>query len=210
VGTRAIGFGAELNVTACLILEKQAFLTQHIGDTETVETSRFLEHAVEHLSQLIGFKPEIIACDLHPKFSTTKIASALSERLGVPLRKIQHHHAHVGSLMAEHGVNEIVGIICDGFGLGTDGTAWGGEILDCHGKEFKRAAHLEMQPMVGGDLATRFPARMVAGILREELSITGWLEAHVSQLPHGKEEMRTILHQLENGEYIWPAAADAS
>jgi hydrogenase maturation protein HypF len=206
VGTRAIGFGAELNVTACMILEKQAFLTQHIGDTETVETSRFLEDAVEHLSHLIGFRPEIVACDLHPKFSTTKIASALSEKLGVPLSKIQHHHAHVGSLMAEHGVNEIVGIVCDGFGLGTDGTAWGGEILDCHGKEFKRAAHLEMQPMVGGDLATRFPARMVAGILREEHSIAGWLEAHASQLPYGKEEARTILHQLENGEYIWTSS----
>ena len=206
IRTRAIGFGAELNVASCMILGDHAFLTQHIGDIETIETSRFLEDAVEHLSRLIGFTPEVIACDLHPKFTTTKIASALSERLGVPLRRIQHHHAHVGSLMAEHGVNEIVGIVCDGFGLGSDGSAWGGEILNCYEREFKRAAHLEQQPMVGGDLATRFPARMVAGILRKEPAIVEWLEAHASQFPHGSDEVQTILHQLKNGEYIWTSS----
>src|SRR5208337_3773879 len=203
---RTIGLGAELNVTSCMILANHAFLTQHIGDAETIETSRFLEDAIEHLSRLIGFTPDVVACDLHPKFTTTKIASVLSERLGVPLRRIQHHHAHVGSLMAEHGVNEIVGIVCDGFGLGTDGTAWGGEILYCHEKDFTRVAHLEQQPMVGGDLATRFPARMVAGILRKEPAIVEWLEAHTSQLPHGRDEVQTILHQLENGEYIWTSS----
>jgi hydrogenase maturation protein HypF len=206
VRTRAIGFGAELNVTSCMILGNHAFLTQHIGDTETIETSRFLDDAIEHLSRLIGFTPEVIACDLHPKFATTKIASARSERLGVPLRRIQHHHAHVGSLMAEHGLTEIVGIVCDGFGLGADGTAWGGEILDCYQKEFKRAAHLEQQPMIGGDLATRFPVRMVAGILRKEPAISEWLEAHASQLPHGRDEVQTILRQLEKGEYIWTSS----
>jgi len=108
--------------------------------------------------------------------------------------------------MAEHGVNEIVGIVCDGFGLGTDGTAWGGEILCCHEKEFTRSAHLEQQPMVGGDLATRFPVRMAAGILRKEPTIVRWLEAHASQLPHGRDEIQTILHQLENGEYIWTSS----
>jgi len=203
---RTIGLGAELNVTSCMILANHAFLTQHIGDAETIETSRFLEDAIEHLSRLIGFTPDVVACDLHPKFTTTKIASVLSERLGVPLRRIQHHHAHVGSLMAEHGVNEIVGIVCDGFGLGTDGTAWGGEILCCHEKEFTRSAHLEQQPMVGGDLATRFPVRMAAGILRKEPTIVRWLEAHASQLPHGRDEIQTILHQLENGEYIWTSS----
>jgi len=204
--TRTLGFGAELNVTSCMILENHAFLTQHIGDTETIETSSFLDDAMQHLSRLIGFTPEVIACDLHPKFATTKIASALSERLGVPLRRIQHHHAHVGSLMAEHGVNEIVGIVCDGFGLGTDGTAWGGEILECYQEEFKRAAHLEQQPMIGGDLATRFPARMAAGILRKDPAIAEWLESHASQFPHGADEVQTILRQLENGEYIWTSS----
>jgi len=203
---RAIGLGAELNVTACMILGSHAFLTQHIGDTETIETSRFLEDAIGHLSHLIGFTPDVVACDLHPKFTTTKIASVLSEKFGVPLRRIQHHHAHVGSLMAEHGVNEIVGIVCDGFGLGTDGRAWGGEILCCHEKEFTRAAHLEQQPMVGGDLATRFPARMVAGILRNDPAIVRWLEAHASQFPHGRDEVQAIFQQLENGEYIWTSS----
>jgi hydrogenase maturation protein HypF len=203
---RALALGAELNVAACMILDTKAYLTQHIGDTETLETAKFLEKAASHVEHIIGFEPDAVACDLHPKFTTTKIAERLSERLSVPLRRIQHHHAHAGSLMAEHSVDEIVAIVCDGFGLGYQNEAWGGEILVCHGTEFKRAAHLEEQPMVGGDLATRYPVRMVAGILRDEASIGDWLEANASQLPHGEAEIPIIMRQLEKKEFIWTSS----
>lgn len=204
--TRTLALGAELNVTACMILDNKAYLTQHIGDTETIETAKFLENAVSHLQRLIGFEPDALACDLHPKFTTTKIAERMSKELGVSLRRIQHHHAHAGSLMAEHSVNEIVGIICDGFGLGYKNEAWGGEVFVCHGAEVRRAAHLEEQPMVGGDLATRYPVRMVAGILRDEPTIQDWLKANASHLLHGEAEIPIIMRQLERKDFIWTSS----
>jgi len=204
--SKALALGGELNVTACMILDNKAYLTQHIGDTETVETAKFLEDAVTHLESLIGFEPDVIACDLHPKFTTTGIAERMSKELSVPLRRIQHHHAHAGSLMVEHSVNEIVGIICDGFGLGYGGEAWGGEILVCHDSEVRRAAHLEKQPMVGGDLATRYPARMVAGILRDEPTIHDWLKTNASYFPHREAEIPIIRRQLERGDFVWTSS----
>jgi len=204
--TKALALGAELNVTACMILDNKAYLTQHIGDTETVETAKFLENAVSHLQRLIGFEPDALACDLHPKFTTTNMAERMSKELSVPLRRIQHHHAHAGSLMAEHSVDEIVGIVCDGFGLGYKNEAWGGEIFVCQGAEVRRAAHLEEQPMVGGDLATRYPVRMVAGILRDEPTIQDWLKANASHLPHGEAEIPIITRQLDRKDFIWTSS----
>ena len=204
--TRTLALGAELNVTACMILDNKAYLTQHIGDIETIETAKFLENAVSHLQRLIGFEPDALVCDLHPKFTTTKIAERMSKELGVSLRRIQHHHAHAGSLMAEHSVNEIVGIICDGFGLGYKNEAWGGEVFVCHGAEVRRAAHLEEQPMVGGDLATRYPVRMVAGILRDETTSQDWLKANASHLLHGEAEIPIIMRQLERKDFIWTSS----
>ncbi|MGA2790497.1 MAG: carbamoyltransferase HypF [Candidatus Bathyarchaeia archaeon] len=203
---RALAFGAELNVTACMTLDNKAYLTQHIGDTETVETAKFLEAAVAHLGRLIGFEPETIACDLHPKFTTTKIAERMSKEHNVPLRRIQHHHAHAGSLMAEHSLDAIVGIVCDGFGLGYKNEAWGGEIFVCHASQVRRAAHLEEQPMVGADLATRYPARMAAGILRDEPTIQAWLKANASHLPHGESEIPIVMRQLDRKDFIWTSS----
>ena len=114
----AVGLGGELNNTGCILLEDKAFLSQHIGDVENVETRRFLEESVKHLACLTNSKVEIIACDLHPKFVTTRLAEDLAEENGWQLLRIQHHHAHVSALMAEHGIDEIVGISCDGYGYG--------------------------------------------------------------------------------------------
>jgi hydrogenase maturation protein HypF len=200
--TKTLALGAELNVTACMILGNKAYLTQHIGDTETVETAMFLENAVSHLERLVGFEPEALACDLHPKFTTTRIAERISRELSLPLRRIQHHHAHAGSLMAEHSLDEIVAVVCDGFGLGFKNEAWGGEIFVCDGTEVRRAAHLEEQPMVGGDLATRYPVRMVTGILRDERTIPHWLRANSSHLPRGEDEIPIIMRQLNKKDFI--------
>jgi len=204
--TDVLALGAELNVTACMTLNGRAYVTQHIGDTETVETAKFLENAISHLEHIIGFKPDVVACDLHPAFATSKIAERKSKELDIPLRRIQHHHAHAGSLLAEHSLDEIVGIVCDGFGLGYENEAWGGEILVCHGSEFRRAAHLEEQPMVGGDLATRYPVRMVAGILRNEPAIQDWLMTHAPHLPYGENEISIIRRQLDREDFVWTSS----
>ena len=193
----ALGVGAELNVTSCLLLRNQAFVSQHIGDVENLETLVFLKNSINHLTKITNSKVEVIACDLHPKFTTTKLAQDLGNRLECQVVPIQHHHAHIASLMGEWGINEIVGISCDGFGYGSDGTAWGGEILHCNQEGFLRLGHLEEQPLIGGDLATRYPLRMVAGILCGEADFEEWLFSNSCRFPHGKSEVEVIVKQLQ-------------
>ena len=101
--------------------------------------------------------------------------------------------------MAEHGLNEIIAITCDGYGYGTDGSAWGGEILHCRRDgTYQRVAHLEPQPLVGSDLATQYPLRMAAGMLNKaDIDVQEWFFYNAEHLPHGKEEAEIILQQLK-------------
>jgi len=194
-----VGLGGELNNTACVLLRNKAFISQHVGDVENVETRDFLENATKHLIRLTNSKPEVVACDLHPKFTTTMLARELAEENGWQLVQVQHHYAHIAALMVEHDMEEIVGVCCDGYGYGTDGEAWGGEILLCTGSaDFERVAHLEKQPLVGGDLATRNPLRMAAGILHKRVDVEEWLLQNKERFPHGENEIRILLNQLEN------------
>jgi len=194
-----LAVGGELNVTSCILTENRAFISQHIGDVENLETLRFMKNSIEHLTKLTNSRVEVVACDLHPKFTTTKLAQELGKKLECPVVHVQHHHAHAAALMAEWNVDEIVGVACDGFGYGPDGTAWGGEILYCNREGFRRVAHLESQPMVGGDLATYYPLRMAAGILHRKMDVTEWLLSKSHYLPHGKRESEVILKQLTKG-----------
>ncbi len=196
-----VGLGGELNNTACILLEYKAFISQHIGDVENVETRAFLQEATNHLIRLTNVRVNAVACDLHPKFTTTNLAQELAEKNGWHLIQVQHHHAHVAALMMEHAVDEIVGITCDGYGYGIDGEAWGGEILFCTREfaEFKRLAHLEKQPLLGGDVATRYPLRIAAGILSKKVNVEPWLLKHSGHLPYGETEAKLILNQLQKG-----------
>jgi len=192
--------GGELNAASCVLVGDKAFVSQHIGDVENLETLRFLKSASEHLLRLTNSKPDAIACDLHPKFTTTQLARDWADELGCPVVQVQHHHAHGAALIAEHGLEEIVAVVCDGYGYGLGGEAWGGEILYCNRQgEFKRVGHLEPQPMVGGDLATRYPVRMAASILSKATRIDEWLMANRTHLPHGKQEAEVIIQQLNKG-----------
>jgi hydrogenase maturation protein HypF len=193
-----LGVGAELNAASCVLLKDKAFISQHIGDVENLETLQFLKSATKHVLRLTNSKPVAIACDLHPKFTTTILAQDLGSELRLPVVGVQHHHAHAAALMAEHGANEIIAIVCDGYGYGSDGAAWGGEILHCkRDGNFQRLGHFEEQPLVGGDLATRYPMRMAAGILNKVDDVKEWLLSHSAHLPHGKEEVEIILQQLK-------------
>ena len=194
-----LAVGGELNVTACILTGEKAFISQHIGDVENVETLRFMKNAIQHLTKLTNCRVEVVTCDLHPKFTTTKLAHELEKRLGCPVVQVQHHHAHAAALRAEWNVDEVVGVICDGFGYGSDGKAWGGEVLYCNKEGFRRLGHLEAQPMVGGDLATYHPLRMAAGILHKKVDVTEWLMSLSQKFPHGKNETELILKQLEKG-----------
>ena len=200
-----VGLGGELNNTSCILLEDKAFISQHIGDVENVETRTFLQEATNHLTRLTNCQAEAYACDLHPKFTTTALARGLAEEKGLPLVQVQHHHAHAAALMAEHSLDEIVGIICDGYGYGTDGEAWGGEILYCthESAKFKRLGHLAAQPLLGGDLASRYPLRVAAGMLSKAgVNLEGWLMKKSEHLPFGKTEAKLILDQLKKGKGV--------
>jgi len=194
-----LGVGAELNSTLCVLLKDKAFISQHIGDVENLETLQFLKSAIQHVLRLTNSKIEAVACDLHPKFTTTLLAQDLEKELNCPVVKVQHHHVHGAALMAEHDIDEIIAVVCDGYGYGADSQAWGGEILHCNRDgSFQRLGHLEEQPLVGGDLATRYPLRMAAGILNKdrETDVKEWLLSNSEHLPHGKEEVEIILQQL--------------
>jgi hydrogenase maturation protein HypF len=196
-----VGLGGELNNTACVLQSNKAFIGQHIGDVENVETRTFLQEATNHLIRLTNSHVDTVACDLHPKFTTTRLAQELAETNGWQLIQVQHHHAHVAALMMEHAVDEMVGVVCDGYGYGVDGDAWGGEILFCtrESASFKRLGHLEPQPLLGGDTATRYPLRIAAGILSKKMAVEDWLLEHSGHLLHGETEAKLILQQLQKG-----------
>ena len=196
-----LAVGGELNVTACILIENNAFISQHIGDVENLENLFFLKKSIKHLIKLTNSKVESIACDLHPKFTTTRLAQTIGKRTDVPVVRVQHHHAHAAALRAEWNVPEIVVITCDGFGYGSDGSAWGGEILHAYRGGYERVAHLEEQPMVGGDLATYYPTRMVSGILHKKIEISDWLFSKSHYFPHGRKEVGLIIKQLERGSF---------
>lgn len=197
-----VALGGELNDTSTILCGDKAFISQHIGDVENIETQNFLKEATSHLQHLTNTHPEVVACDLHPKFNTTRLAKELAKAQGLPLIQVQHHHAHMAALMAEHGLDDIVAVACDGYGYGLGGEAWGGEILYCTdtSAEFSRLGHLERQLLLGGDLASRYPLRMAAAMLsKAEVDVAGWLMQNSGLLSYGDMEAQLILNQLEKG-----------
>ncbi len=158
-----LAVGGELKNTICLTKGKHAFLSQHVGDLENVESYSFFHEAIEHLERILEIRPEIVAYDLHPGYFSTKWALQQS---GVKLVGVQHHHAHIASCMAEnHLEGRVIGFALDGTGYGTDGNIWGGEVLIAGYEDFERAAHFEYVPLPGGAAAIREPWRMAVSYL---------------------------------------------
>ncbi|HET8840106.1 MAG TPA: carbamoyltransferase HypF, partial [Ktedonobacteraceae bacterium] len=152
--------GAHLKNTFCLVKGEQAFLSHHIGDLENLETLLSFREGITHFQRLFAIQPEVIAYDLHPEYLATKYAleSDVPRKIG-----IQHHEAHIASVMVEHKLCEpVIGIAADGTGYGTDGTIWGGEILLGDLRSFVRRYHLATVPLPGGEQAVREPWRMGA------------------------------------------------
>jgi hydrogenase maturation protein HypF len=159
---RVLAAGPEQKSTFCLTSGEYAFVSQHIGDLENAETLEHYETTLALYERMFRIEPELVAYDLHPEYLSTKYALGL----GLPTVGVQHHHAHVASVTAEHGhADRVVGVAYDGTGYGTDGTIWGGEILLADWRSFTRFAHLRPVPMPGGSAAVRRPARMALGLL---------------------------------------------
>ncbi|MGB8450869.1 MAG: carbamoyltransferase HypF [Anaerocolumna sp.] len=144
--------GSDLKAAFCLYKKGNAVVSQYFGDLEERSVLEEYKASYTDLSGLLNINPELAVCDLHPGYHST----AYVKTLGVPILPVQHHHAHIASVMAEHDLKgPVIGIAFDGTGYGSDGNIWGSEFLVCEGAEFKRAGHLRYTPMLGGDSSIR-------------------------------------------------------
>lgn len=170
-------------------------LSAHVGDLDNVRSVEVFRRAIDDLLNFFQVAPEKIVCDLHPDYASTREAEAMAASLGVSLRRVQHHHAHVAACMAEHALaGPVLGFAWDGTGYGPDGTVWGGEALVCERSRFWRAAHLRTFPLPGGDHATREPRRSALGVLYE---LFGHDAARWAGRWFAPEELRALLVALE-------------
>lgn len=189
--------GPEQKNTFCLARENYAFVSQHIGDMENAETLEAYERTIALYEEMFRIRPELVAYDLHPEYLSTKFALSL----GLPSVGVQHHHAHIAGVTAEHGIADpVVGIAYDGTGFGTDGTIWGGEVLLADWKGFERVAHLRAVPMPGGAAAVRRPARMASGLLLgTDRGLFDHPGARILQSSLTNEERSTICTMVDRG-----------
>ena len=158
-----IAFGAELTNCFCIGKGKKAFISQHIGDLQSLETTLFYEQTIAQFLRLFRVSPALLAVDMHPTYISTETGLNYGK---LPIVRVQHHHAHIASCMAEHHLDEkVIGIALDGTGYGTDGHSWGAEFMICDLNDFERVTHFEYIPLPGGDLATEEPWRMAVSFL---------------------------------------------
>jgi hydrogenase maturation protein HypF len=158
-----LAYGGHLKNTFCLARDSSAFVSHHIGDLENLETLTAFREGIAHYQRLFSITPEVIAHDLHPEYLATKEAMAAQ---GVHRIGVQHHHAHIASVIAEHGLaGPVIGIAADGTGYGLDGAIWGGELLLATRAECTRLGHLAYIPLIGGEQAVRHPWRVAAAYL---------------------------------------------
>ncbi len=174
-----LAVGAELKNTFCVVRDRYAFLSHHIGDMENVETYDSFVDSVTHYESLFRINPVAIAHDLHPNYLSSRYAVDRGVRENLPTYGIQHHHAHIAACMAENGLfsdEPVIGVAFDGTGFGDDGAIWGGEFLLSDFQGFKRVCHLKYVPLPGGDASIRKPARIALAYL--------WTYNHEWDLEH--------------------------
>lgn len=212
-GPVVLATGAHLKTTVTVTRGREAFVSQHIGDLDTAETVKFYRETAAHLLTLLDVRPEIVACDLHPDFRSSRFAAEFD----APTLAVQHHAAHVAAIAAEHGIEgPILGLALDGIGHGDDGSAWGGEAIRVAGAGWTRLGHLWPLALPGGDKAAREPWRMalaalhaigdaeaMAGQVSNRLetakiptSATGLVGAVAARIASGREARTTSMGRL--------------
>lgn len=158
--------GAWFRNTLCATPQGEAWVTPSVGDLRDVDACSAHESLAHRLLAALPVRPQAIAHDLHPDFHSTRFGLELAATLGIPAFGVQHHHAHIAAVCAEHGhAGPVIGLALDGVGLGTDGTAWGGELLRVEGAHWQRLGHLRPLALPGGDRAAMEPWRMAAAAL---------------------------------------------
>jgi hydrogenase maturation protein HypF len=194
-GPAILALGGWYKNTICITRGNEAFVSQHIGDLDNAATVGFLEETVAHLTGILEVEPAMVVHDLHPDFASTRFSVQFAAERGIPALAVQHHHAHIAAVLAEHGqVGPVLGLALDGVGLGSDGKAWGGELLRVEGAGFARLGHLEEIALPGGDRAAREPWRMGAAVLHQ-LGRGAEIETRYADQPGAA----TIRQMLERG-----------
>ncbi|UCG47633.1 MAG: carbamoyltransferase HypF [Phycisphaerales bacterium] len=189
--------GADMKNTFCLVKQNQLICSEHIGDLEDAEVYHHYINSIGHLRGLFEVEPEVVACDLHPGYLSSGYARSLQ---GLQLIAVQHHWAHIASVLAEHGAEgPVIGLECDGTGYGTDGAIWGCECMIASLDRFERFGHLAYYDLPGGDAAARQAVRPLLGLLREtcgdfELLKFRWL---LERIEPDEERLRIICEQLD-------------
>ncbi len=203
-----LGVGPELNANISIYKDGFCITSPHVGNVRNPQTLAYLQETAERLGVLTGARYDRIVHDLHPQFLSTRYAREVAEATGAELLAVQHHRAHIAAATRE----ECVGIAIDGVGYGDDGTIWGGEIFAGKVPHLDRVAHLEAVPMPGGDLATRFPERMLYGILptsevRGLLASRGWSDIELAVLVRQVERGLNVATTSSTGRVLDAAAA---
>ncbi len=197
-----LAVGADLKNTVAVARGRHAFVSQHVGDLEHIAAVTAFEDTIAHLTGLVGIRPEVIAFDLHPQYRATQYALESTDLEPVP---VQHHHAHIGSCLADNGhTGPVIGVAFDGLGYGEDGTFWGGEFLVADLVSFERRASLRPVPLPGGDAAARQPWRMAAVYL-EALGAAD----RTTLRPDGVGQRWDQVRQLARSERLSPRTSSA-
>jgi hydrogenase maturation protein HypF len=190
-----LAVGAEEKGTVCFVKDGRAYLSQHLGDLKNSESVASFENTVAHTERLLKVRPGVVVHDLHPSYSSTKYAL---RRRGARKMAVQHHYTHIAACLAENGVTgKVIGISCDGVGLGEDGKTWGGELLVADLSGFRRVGHLEYVHLPGGDAAAKEPYRMAVSYLwhafgKDSLSVARRLIRDA-----GREKVAMVLGMIE-------------
>jgi hydrogenase maturation protein HypF len=203
---KVIGVGPEEKATGSISKSCRIYMTQHIGDTNQVENIDFLSEAIDHVLHLLDVnRPDAVSCDLHPEFLSTNLAERMAGEYDIPLFRVNHHHAHLASIMVDGLIpcdSRVVCITADGFGLGLDGSAWGGEILVGDYRNSVRRGGLKAQEYTGGDLSATYAARSLIGIVGDDLERHRLLEvlgpSFVAPNTQVSESIVDTLLQAEN------------
>lgn len=191
-----LGLGAEEKATFSLLKGSLLFPSQYLGDLKDQRTVDNYSSVLEHFLKLFDVQPDVLACDLHPRYVSTQLGEELSRISGIPLFRVQHHHAHLAACLAENGMarEKALGLILDGTGYGEDGSVWGGELLLGDASSSIRVGHLLGTPMPGGEAAIKNPYRMAVSYLHASMGERG-LEV-ASALFEGREGELSILKRI--------------
>ena len=200
-----LAMGAELMNSFALVKNGRIYPSQYIGNTSKIDVIKVMDETIERFRKLVDLQNfDLIMVDSHPLYNTFRMGYEIGEKMNTDVLKIQHHFAHIASILAESGEKEIIGIAIDGTGYGIDKNIWGGEIIALTSTSIRRITHIDYYPLPGGDLAAYYPLRSLIGILSREYNldeidkiVKRACPDAISHLPYREREFRIILKQME-------------